>query len=110
MAIEAPHKPTPLAATTRRGFATASFSFGVWGMLVFWWYPFGMAIAALGVVFGVISLLFGIRAGKDGENLAAYGVVFGLIGVSLAIGVYRFVQTAFEGAPTADWLVFPYTF
>lgn len=97
---------TPITATTKRGFATASFSFGLWGTLVFWWYPFGMAIAALGVVFGLISLALGIKAGKDGENLALYGVGLGVVGVSLAVAIYRFMMVAFEGTTGWEWLAF----
>jgi hypothetical protein len=104
---------TPILYTTRRGIATASFALALWGSLVFWWYPFGMAIAGLGVVFGVIALALGYKArvgGPVGENLALVGVVTGTIGVSLAVAVYRFMQLAFEGAPTADWFAFPSLF
>jgi hypothetical protein len=105
-----PPPSTPVTYSTRRGIATASFSLAMWGTLVFWWYPFGMALAAAGVVFGLIALAMGFRArvgGREGENLALVGVVTGTIGVGLAVSVYRFMQLAFEGAPTADWLTFP---
>lgn len=95
-------KRTPLTSTTKRGFATASFSFGLWGSLVFWWYPFGFAIASLGVLFGIISVLLGFRAGKDGEHLAWGGIVIGSIGASLAVASYRFMQLAFEGSVTTQ--------
>jgi hypothetical protein len=117
MATE-PHSPppppsTPVHYTTRRGIATASFSLATWGTLVFWWYPFGMMIASLGVAFGLIALAMGFKArvdGRYGENLAAVGVVIGSIGVGAAVTVYRFMQLAFEGAPTADWYAFPQLF
>jgi hypothetical protein len=101
---ETPRPITPVTSTTRRGFATASFSLGLWGLAVFWWYPFGFAVAALGVLFGVIALLLGIRTGRGGENLALAGIAFGLFGVGFGLAVYRVMQTAFEGAPSADWL------
>ncbi len=91
---------TPITATTKRGFATASLALGVWGMLVFWWYPLGLFLAATGLLLGLISVALGIRAGKQGEHLAAWGVVFSSVGIGLALGVYRFVQYAFEGSMT----------
>ncbi len=115
MAVETPHQTpagpaavaiTPLTATTRRGVATASFCLGLWGTLVFWWYPFGMAITGMALVLGLIALAMGIKAGKDGENLALYGVGLAVVGQGLAWGSYRFMMLAFEGQPGWDW--FPY--
>jgi hypothetical protein len=93
-------KRTPVTHTTRRGFATASFSLGFLGTVVFWWYPLGMAFCAVGLTLGLISLAMGIRAGKDGENIGLLGVIFSSIGLGLGLGVYRFVQYAFEGSLT----------
>jgi hypothetical protein len=94
---------TPVTHTTKRGFATASFSLGLWGTLTFWWYPFGISMATLGVVFALISIVMGWRGGKDGQHLAWLGLLFGLIGQGLAISAYRFVQLAFEGSVTG-WM------
>ncbi len=91
---------TPITATTQRGLATASFAIGMWGLLVFWWYPFGMFLATVGLVLGLFTLALGIRAGRLGENIALLGVVFSAIGIGLAVGLYRFVQYAFEGGLT----------
>jgi hypothetical protein len=91
---------TPVMATTRRGIATGSFAIGMWGLLVFWWYPFGMSLAVVGLILGIISVALGIRGGKDGEHIAWMGIVFSSIGIGLAIGLYRFVQYAFEGSLT----------
>lgn len=99
----APAPITPITHTTRRGFATASFSLGLWGTLTFWWYPFGICMATLGVTFAVISIIMGWRGGKDGQHLAWLGLLFGLIGQGLAISAYRFVQLAFEGSITG-WM------
>jgi hypothetical protein len=93
-------KRTPITHTTRRGLATASFSLGFWGTLIFWWYPFGMALCAVGFVLGCVAMALGIRAGKDGENLGLLGVVVSAVGLGLAFGAYRFVQYAFEGSMT----------
>lgn len=95
----APPKITPITQTTKRGFAAASFCLGLWGTLTFWWYPFGLCMATLGLTFAVISIFMGWRAGKDGEHLAWLGLLFGSIGIGLAISAYRFVQLAFEGTP-----------
>ena len=95
-ALEA-RPPTPATATTRRGLATASFSLGLWGTLVFWWYPFGSVIAFVGLLLGLGTLAAGIRAGKDGEDLALGGVLLGSTGVGFGVASYRFMQIAFEG-------------
>jgi len=94
-----PIKLTPITHTTRRGIATASFCLGVWGMLVFWWYPFGITIASIGTTLAVISIFMGWRAGKDGEHLAWLGLFFGIVGINLAVGAYRFAQFALDGIP-----------
>jgi hypothetical protein len=99
-----PSDETPVLYTTRRGLATVSFSFGLWGTLVFWWYPFGMAIATLGLIFGLIAVACGFRAKADGtgEPLAYVGIFLGATGLSLALLAYRFMQMAFEGGITGE--------
>jgi hypothetical protein len=92
-----PIKLTPKTHTTRRGIATASFCLGLWGTLVFWWYPFGLTIASIGTTLALISIVMGWRAGKDGEHLAWLGLFFGITGIHLALLAYRFAQMAFEG-------------
>ena len=94
-----PIKITPIKSTTKRGIATASFCLGLWGMLTFWWYPFGMAVATIGVTLAVISIVMGWRAGKDGEHLAWLGLFFGLNGQGFAVASFRFVQLSYEGTP-----------
>jgi len=93
---------TPLTSTTKRGLATASLSFGLWGSLVFMWYPFGFMIASLAIVFATISIVMGWRAGSKGEHLAWLGLFFGLVGTGSAFASYIFMQIAFEGAPTSN--------
>jgi hypothetical protein len=88
-------------ATTRRGIATASFSFALWGLLVFWWYPFGLSLGAIGIVLGAATWAMGIRAGKDGEHLAIGGVLIGSCTVGAALAVHRVMQVFFEGSSIA---------
>jgi hypothetical protein len=107
MAVAPPTTPpalTPATATTRRGFATAAFCLACWGTAVFWWYPFGMAITGVALVFSAIALALNIRAGKDGEHLALYAVGVALTGQGLAWASYRFMMLAFEGQPGFEWL------
>jgi hypothetical protein len=95
---------TPATSTTKRGIATASFTLGLWGLLVFWWYPFGMLMASVGIICGIVTQLMGIRAGKDGENLALVGIFLGCCSLGFAIGSYRFMQMAFENQkPRFGW-------
>ena len=90
-------KLTPATHTTRRGIATASFCLGLWSSLTFWWYPFGILIATISIVFALLSIAKGWRAGKDGEHLAWLGLFFGLNGATMAVLCYRFVQMSYEG-------------
>jgi len=85
--------------TTRRGLATASFCLGFWGSLTFWWYPFGLAIASIALVLGLLAVLMGWRSGEKGFHLAWLGILFGATGQGLAIGAYRFAQLSMEGTP-----------
>jgi hypothetical protein len=84
--------------TTRRGLATVSFSFALWGLLVFWWYPFGLTLGLLAVAIGSVTWGLGIRAGKDGEHLAIGGVLIGAATVGAALLVHRGMQVFFEGS------------
>lgn len=99
------HSPPPAETsvlyTTRRGIATASFALAMWGSLVFWWYPFGMCLCAVGLTLGLISVALGYTAKADvtREPLAWAGIGFSTVGLSLSVGAYRFMQMAFEGTP-----------
>ena len=97
---KAPPRLTDIRHTTRRGFATASFSLGFWGTAVCWWYPFGLMLCVIGLIVGLIASVLGIRAGKDGENIALLGIIFSSIGLTLALLMYRGVQYVFEGSLT----------
>jgi hypothetical protein len=94
--VAIPENPA-LTGTTPRGFATASFCFGCWSSLVFWWYPYGPMLALLAVLFGMVSMAMGIRAGLRKENLALGGVILGGNAIGLAFASYRGVQFFFEG-------------
>jgi hypothetical protein len=74
-----------------RGFAAASVGLGFFSMLVFWWFPFGLCLAAAGFTLGVVCLILGIRGGLRGENLAMLGTC--LSGTSLVI-----IMTVVRGA------------
>jgi len=104
-ATAAPIKLTPKTWTTRRGIATASFCLGLWGSLVYWWYPFGITVSSIATVLALISIVMGWRAGKDGEHLAWLGLFFGICGINFAVLAYRFAQLALDGI--APSLPFP---
>ena len=89
--------PIHNGSTTQRGMATASLCLGLWGFFTFWMYPFGFLIANIAIGLGVISVLLGIRAGREGEHLAWWGIFFGACGAGAAFTVYRFFQLAFDG-------------
>ncbi len=91
-------KTTPITHTTRRAIAASSLCLGVWACLVFWWYPFGLMLGATATTLALLSIVFGWRAGKEGQHLAWLGLFFGGSGVGMSIASYRFVQLAFEGS------------
>lgn len=103
---EAPATPriTPATWTTRRAIATWSLCIGLWSTAVFWWYPYSIFVATTGLVLGLVSLVMGWRAGKDGENLAIGGVLLCANTIFMATVVYRGMQLYF-GDLTAP--VFP---
>lgn len=98
---QSPPGVTPVTHTTRRGVATASFALAMWGSIVFWWYPFGMALCTVAFVLGVVSVTLGYRVKADvtGEPLAWAGIGFSSVGLGLSFAAYRFMQFAFEGTP-----------
>ncbi|MBX9626782.1 MAG: hypothetical protein K2X82_23475 [Gemmataceae bacterium] len=57
------------------GIAVASVSLGYFSMLVFWWKPFGLLLAAVGLLLGLVSLAVGNRGGLRNENLALTGTL-----------------------------------
>jgi hypothetical protein len=91
---ETPPAPevTPVTWTTRRGIAAWSFCIGLWTTLVFWWYPYSVFAATVGLLLGLLSLVMGWRAGKNGENLALGGVLLCGNVLALTILVYRGAQ------------------
>jgi len=91
-----PISGTPVTQTTRRGLATASFCLAFWGMLTFWWYPFGLMLSSLALTFGLMAVFFGWRSGQNGYHLAWLGVFFAVNGQGLAIASYRLPQLIFE--------------
>jgi len=75
--------------------ATWSLASGIWSCFVFWWYPYSLFIASLGLVVGLIALARGWRGGKDGENLALAGVVMCAVTIGTTLTVYRGMQLFF---------------
>ena len=74
--------------TYMRGMGVASFALGFFSMLVFWWFPFGLCLAAAGLIFGSIAFLTKVRVG-DTDNLAFIGPV--ICATSIAVSItYRF--------------------
>jgi hypothetical protein len=91
---------TPATWTTRRAMAMWSLCIGLWSTLTFWWYPYGIMIALVGLVLGSISLLMGWKAGKDGENYAFGGVILCSNTIFMAVIVYRGMQWWFGDLTT----------
>jgi hypothetical protein len=73
----------PRFAASTRGIAVASVALGYFSLIVFFWKPFGMLLAAIGLLLGLVSLAIGNRGGLRGENLALAGV--GICAFSLSV-------------------------
>ena len=98
--MEHPTQTTPTASATRivspiaGGMAGASIGIGFFSSIVFWWYPFGPILAAVGLILGLVSMARGVR-GPRGENFPLIGVA--ICATSLAVSftinhVLRFLQ------------------
>lgn len=82
------HPPTTAPAgngysAPTNGIAVASVSLGFFSNVVFWWFPFSLLLACVGLTLGLISLAIGLKGGRRGENLALAGT--GLCAVSLTV-------------------------
>jgi hypothetical protein len=85
-------------AAPTRGFAVASVGLGFFSMIVFWWKPFGLCLAAVGFILGILSLVFRNWGGLRGENLALAGTLICAFTLSLTLAIYMalgFVQWGF---------------
>ena len=78
-------KVTPLTFTTRRAIATCAMTLGIWSVLVFWWYPFGLILSSVGLLIGLSCLALKIRGGLRGENLALIGTTLCAISFTVII-------------------------
>jgi len=101
------HSPPPPSAdqpkytAPTRGIAVASVALGYFSLIVFFWKPFGMCLAAVGLTLGLISLAVGNKGGLRGENLALAGT--GICAVSLSI-----TTTVYVGLGAVMWRYFPW--
>ncbi len=96
--VAVPQKITPITHTTRRAIAVSSMTLGVWSVLVFWWYPFGLFMGSAAAGMAMLCIALGWRAGKEGQHLAWFGLLFGGSGAGMAFTSYRFMQLVFEGS------------
>jgi hypothetical protein len=76
-------------AAPYRGIAAASVGLGFFSLLVFWWFPFGLCLASVGLILGVGSAIVGIKGGLRGENLALLGATICAISIGTTLAVYR---------------------
>jgi hypothetical protein len=86
--------PGNIVSPIAGGMAGASIGIGCFSCIVFWWYPFGPILAAVGLIFGLISLIRGVR-GPRGENFAFLGTAIcaGSLSFSFTLNfVLRYLQ------------------
>ena len=88
-------RPSPNESPVQRGIAVASVSLGFFSLCVFWWFPFTVILASVGLTAGLRSLLRGVKGGLHGENLALAGTALCAtsLGVSVTLNlVLRYLQ------------------
>ena len=95
---------TPSHWTTRRAMAMWSFCIGLWSTMVFWWYPYSVFVATVGLILGSLSIVMGWRAGRNGEHFAIGGVLLCMNTLGLAFMAYRGVQLFYGDL---SWPEFP---
>jgi hypothetical protein len=88
------HHPKNIVSPVANGFGGASIGLGFFSSIIFWWYPFGPILAAVGLIFGSIGLIRGTR-GPRGENFAFIGAAICATSLSFSFTlnhVLRFLQ------------------
>jgi hypothetical protein len=81
-------EPSPYSPSVR-GIAVASTALGFFSMIVFWWKPFGLMLASVGLVLGVISLMMGNSGSLRGEeNLARAGTAICVFSLTVITTIY----------------------
>jgi hypothetical protein len=88
-------RPTLNESPAQRGIAVASISLGYFSLCVFWWFPFSVVLASVGLTAGLRSLARGVKGGLHGENLAAVGTALCTISLSITVTlnlVLRYMQ------------------
>jgi len=85
-----PDTNTRVYPAPTRGFAVASVGLGFFSMIVFFWKPFGLILASVGLVLGLTSWVFGNRGGLRGEpNLAVIGTLICGFNLGLTVTLYK---------------------
>lgn len=96
-----PAADEPAYTAPTRGIAVASVALGYFSLIVYFWKPFGMWLAAVGLTLGLVSLAVGNKGGGRGENLALAGTL--ICSVSLSI-----TATVYVGLGAVMWRYFPW--
>jgi hypothetical protein len=78
-----------------RGVAAASFAFGFFSLVVFWWWPFAVSLSTAGIVLGVAAYLCGARTERRGLLYAAGGAALSAFNLSVILFCYQGVHTLF---------------
>lgn len=98
---------TPYAFSTRRGVAAASVGIGFWASAVFWWYPYSIFIATVGLLLALFCRVTGVRVHAHGADLPRVGIALNLVAIGAAVTAYRVVQYFYEGQlalmPLTGW-------
>jgi len=76
-----------------RGASVAPIGFGFFSLVVFWWYPFSLMLAAAGVLIGGFCLLRRVR-GIHGENFALIGTTICAINFGIIVTLTQLLHVA----------------
>ena len=76
-----------------RGLAVASFGIGLFSLLTFWWFPFGLCLGLLAATLGSTAIGLGVRTVDKGLYFAVGGIALAnaAIGHALLAGKLTFI-------------------
>jgi hypothetical protein len=101
-----PDTNTRVYSASTRGFAVASVGLGFFSMIVFFWKPFGLILASVGLVLGLTSWIFGNRGGlafRGEPNVAVIGTLICAFNLGLTATLYRYLGQVMWDYPRLEF-------
>ncbi|WP_329454626.1 DUF4190 domain-containing protein [Streptomyces sp. NBC_01497] len=78
----------------RNGMGTSSLVVGIIGLVLSWYWPAGLVLGALAVIFGVVGRGRAARGEASNAGTAKAGLVLGIVGLVLTAIFAAFIMSA----------------